>query len=132
MKGSCLCGAIEVIAPEHSEVSLCHCNMCRKWSSGAFHALHGGQDIQFIGAEPKRYRSSEWAERGFCGECGTHLFYHLLVNDEYVLSAGLFALPDAKLTLEIFTDEKPEYYTLHQDSQKMTGREVFEQFAPKE
>lgn len=34
MKGTCLCGAIEVTAPQHNEVSFCHCDMCRKWSSG--------------------------------------------------------------------------------------------------
>ncbi|MGR5132111.1 GFA family protein [Vibrio alfacsensis] len=132
MKGTCLCGAIEVTAPEHNEVSLCHCDMCRKWSSGALHAVHCGSGVEFSGPEPKRYRSSEWAERGFCGECGTNLFYHLLGSDEYVLSAGLFKQPDFKLTLEIFTDEKPQYYQLQPESKKMTGKEVFEQFVPKE
>lgn len=42
MKGTCLCGAIEVIADAKNEVSLCHCSMCRKWSSGALHAVHCG------------------------------------------------------------------------------------------
>ncbi|MCS0023049.1 GFA family protein [Vibrio antiquarius] len=132
MKGTCLCGAIEVIADAKNEVSLCHCSMCRKWSSGALHAVHCGPNVTFKGAEPKRYLSSDWAVRGFCGECGTNLFYHLLPTGEYILSAGLFDNPDFKLSLEIFTDEKPAYYHLNPTSQKMTSQQVFEQFSPKE
>lgn len=133
MKGTCLCGAIEVIAEVKNEVSLCHCSMCRKWSSGALHAVHCGPNVTFKGgAEPKRYQSSDWAVRGFCGECGTNLFYHLLPTGEYILSAGLFDNPDFKLTLEIFTDEKPAYYDLNSASQKMTSQQVFDQFVPKE
>ncbi|WP_180784166.1 GFA family protein [Vibrio parahaemolyticus] len=104
MKGTCLCGAIEVIAEPKNEVSLCHCSMCRKWSSGALHAVH----------------------------CGPNLFYHLLPTNEYILSAGLFDNPDFKLTLEIFTDEKPGYYELNPHSKKMTAQEVYDQFVPKE
>ncbi|MGI3038847.1 GFA family protein [Vibrio diabolicus] len=132
MKGTCLCGAIEVIADAKNEVSLCHCSMCRKWSSGALHAVHCGPNVTFKGAEPKRYQSSDWAVRGFCGECGTNLFYHLLPTGEYILSAGLFDNPDFKLSLEIFTDEKPAYYDLNPTSQKMTSQQVFEQFSAKE
>ncbi|HHF3085569.1 TPA: GFA family protein [Vibrio diabolicus] len=132
MKGTCLCGAIEVTADAKNEVSLCHCSMCRKWSSGALHAVHCGPNVTFKGAEPKRYLSSDWAVRGFCGECGINLFYHLLPTGEYILSAGLFDNPDFKLSLEIFTDEKPAYYDLNPTSQKMTSQQVFEQFSPKE
>ncbi|NMT92851.1 GFA family protein [Vibrio alginolyticus] len=106
--------------------------MCRKWSSGALHAVHCGPEVTFKGAEPKRYQSSDWAVRGFCGECGTNLFYHLLPTNEYILSAGLFDNPDFKLTLEIFTDEKPGYYELNPHSKKMTAQEVYDQFVPKE
>ncbi|MET2897297.1 GFA family protein [Vibrio rotiferianus] len=132
MKGTCLCGAIEVTAPQHNEVSLCHCDMCRKWSSGPLHAVHCGPGVRFSGAEPKRYQSSQWAVRGFCGECGTNIYYHLLATDEYILSAGLFNEPDFKLSLEIFTDEKPAYYDLQPHSKKMTAQEVFDQYAPEE
>ncbi len=132
MKGTCLCGTIEVTADAKNEVSLCHCSMCRKWSSGALHAVHCGPNVTFKGAEPKRYQSSDWAVRGFCGECGTNLFYHLLPTGEYILSAGLFDNPDFKLSLEIFTDEKPAYYDLNPTSQKMTSQQVFEQLSSKE
>lgn len=132
MKGKCLCGAIEVDAPEHPEVSLCHCSMCRCWSGGPMFAVHCGPGVSFSGQEPSRYRSSDWAERGFCSNCGTHLFYYLLPGDEYILPAGLFQDREFTLASEIFIDEKPGFYELKNETRKMTGQEVFELFAPKD
>jgi hypothetical protein len=63
--------------------------------------------------------------------CGTHLFYHLLPSNEYILPAGLFQDRQFTLTNEIFIDEKPDYYELRNETEKMTGQQVFEQFAPK-
>lgn len=130
MKGKCLCGSIEVHAPDHQEAALCHCSMCRRWSGGPMFAVHCGPDVQFNGAAPATFRSSDWAERGFCPSCGTHLFYHLLPSNEYILPAGLFQDQEFHLASEIFIDEKPAYYELKNDTRKMTGQEVFEQYAP--
>ncbi len=133
MNGKCLCGSVTVETNPVNEVGLCHCSMCRKWSSGPLHAVHVKEGVLFNGAENiTRFKSSDWAERGFCSKCGTHLFYYLIPADEYVLSAGLFPDENFKLTSEIFVDEKPEYYELNPSSHKMTGQEVFEQYAPKE
>ncbi|EMR13978.1 hypothetical protein MPL1_02418 [Methylophaga lonarensis MPL] len=131
MKAKCLCGSIEVDAPDHNEVGLCHCSMCRRWAGGPMFAVHCGTDVRFNGQEPSRYQSSDWAERGFCPSCGTHLFYHLLPSNEYILPAGLFQDQEFNLSSEIFIDEKPTYYELKNDTHKMTGQQVFEQFASK-
>ncbi|WP_286220121.1 GFA family protein [Marinobacter apostichopi] len=131
MKGKCLCGAVEVVAAEHQDVGLCHCSMCRRWSGGPMFAVHCGSEVSFNGQEPSRYRSSDWAERGFCSLCGTHLFYRLLPTDEYVLPAGLFQDREFALSSEVFIDEKPGYYELKNDTRKMTGEQVFELYAPK-
>ena len=131
MKAKCLCGSIEVDAADHSEVGLCHCTMCRRWSGGPMFAVHCGAKVRFNGQKPSRYPSSDWAERGFCPTCGTHLFYHLLASDEYILPAGLFQDQRFRLSSEIFIDEKPAYYALKNETHKMTGQQVFEQYAPK-
>ena len=73
MKGTCLCGSIEVTAPNHKQVSVCHCSLCRRWSGGPMFAVHFGSPVKFSGATPVAYRSSEWAERGFCATCGTQI-----------------------------------------------------------
>ncbi|MBB1089601.1 GFA family protein [Lysobacter sp. SG-8] len=130
MNGTCLCGAIEVTVPDCDEIALCHCAMCRRWSGGPMFAVHGGANVAFSGAEPVRYRSSDWAERGFCGACGTHLFYCLLQNGEYALPAGLFQDRGFTLTTEIFIDEKPGFYAFANDTRKMTGEEAFAEFSP--
>ncbi len=129
MKGKCLCGSIEVEASEQSELGLCHCTMCRRWTSGPMFAVHCGSEVKFTGEEPARYRSSEWAERGFCSKCGTHLFYHVLGNNEYVLSAGLFQEQNFKLTNQIFIEEKPDFYSFSNKTNNLTGQQVFEQYS---
>jgi hypothetical protein len=130
MKGSCLCGAIEVSAPDHKDIGLCHCSMCRRWSGGPMFAVHCGPGVTFSGKQqPARYKSSEWAERGFCAVCGTHLFYHLLPTDEYMLPAGIFGdAVDFRLASQIFIDEKPDYYDLSNKTPMLTGEQVFAQF----
>jgi hypothetical protein len=76
-------------------------------------------------------RSSEWAERCFCKQCGTPLFYRLIAQNQYFVSAE--ALDDRAgytFTSQIFIDEKPGYYDFANKTQNMTGAEVFAAFAP--
>ena len=130
MQGTCLCGSITVHAGDgHREVALCHCSICRRWSGGPMFAVHCGPDVHISGDTPGVYRSSDWAERGFCSTCGTHLFYHLLQGDDYILPAGLFQDQVFTLAEEIFIDEKPAFYALQNDTRKLTGEQVFAQFA---
>ena len=129
MKGNCLCGAVEVIANDRSEIGLCHCSMCRRWSGGPLFAVHCDDQVQVIGSTLSTYRSSDWAERGFCGQCGTHLYYRLVPDGEYFVPAGLFLEQTFALASQIFIDEKPGYYDLANQTPMLTGREVFEQFA---
>lgn len=95
------------------------------------YALHCGSGVEFGGSRvPATYRSSDWAERGFCPECGTHLFYHLLPANEYILTAGLFQdVSGFELTSQIFIDEKPAFYTFVNETEDLTGEQVFAQFS---
>ena len=131
IKGHCLCGAVTVRAtPVRRHVEACHCTMCRRWSGLAFLGVQCGGEFEIDGGDHVvRYRSSEWAERGFCGRCGTGLFYHYLPNGNHAFLAGLF--PDhalLPLAEEIFIDEKPEYYAFAGDAPKLTGPEVMAKF----
>lgn len=131
IEGACLCASIKVRAvPKRRHVEACHCNMCRKWGGLAYLGVQCGSAVEFEGAEHIiRYRSSEWAERGFCGKCGSSLFFHYLPGDSYGLLAGLF--PDDSLqplAEEIFIDQKPDYYAFASDAEKLTGAEVMAKF----
>lgn len=131
IEGHCLCGAVTMRAtPVRRHVEACHCTMCRRWSGHAYLGVQCGTGVEFEGEENVvRYRSSEWAERGFCGRCGSCLFYHYLPEGTYGLLAGLFP-DDALLPLdeEIFIDEKPDYYVFAGDTEKMTDAEVMAKF----
>lgn len=131
IEGRCLCGAVQVRAtPLRRQVEACHCTMCRRWNGIAFVGVQCGSAVAIDGEEHVvRFRSSEWAERGFCGRCGSALFYRYLPLDHYGFTAGLFA-DDAFLPLaeEIFIDEKPAYYAFAGDSDKLTGAEVMDKY----
>ena len=131
IEGHCLCGAVRVRAvPQQRHVEACHCKMCRRWNGIAFVGVQCGSDVAFDGEEHViRYRSSDWAERGFCDRCGSSLFYRYLPLDNYSFAAGLFP-DDAFLPLseEIFIDEKPAYYAFDADSVKLTGAEVMAKY----
>jgi hypothetical protein len=131
IEGRCLCGAVTVRAtPTRRHVEACHCTMCRRWSGIAFVGVMCGTEVEFEGEERVvRYRSSEWAERGFCGTCGSHLFYHYLPLGTYGFTAGLF--PDEALlplSEEIFIDEKPAYYAFDARSERLTGAEALAKY----
>jgi hypothetical protein len=130
--GKCLCGGVEIRVKQLSrQLGACHCSMCRQWAGGPFFALDGQQAVTILGEENiSRYDSSEWAERAFCSQCGTHLFYHLKATDQHMLSAGLFDLDDElEFDHQIFIDEKPGYYCFADKTKNMTGAEVFAAFS---
>jgi len=78
----------------------------------------------------KTYRSSEWAERGFCGTCGSTLFYGTVEDGARHPSADLFEnAANADLKLEFFADQAPGY-ALAGTHRKMTAKETIALFAP--
>jgi hypothetical protein len=130
-KGECLCGRIKVsLSDIKPEIGVCHCKMCRQWSGNSYMSIEAEQRIDIDGEQHLGlYNSSEWAERGFCKECGTHIFYRLKENKAHYLPVGLFE--DSELpTLdhEIFIDLKPAYYNFKEDTKKLTSGEVAEFF----
>jgi len=80
--------------------------------------------------EVARYPSSEWAERGFCSRCGSHLFIRVLATGRLILPAGLFGLDhELRFDHQIFIDRKPGFYTFAEQTKCMTGEELFAQAA---
>lgn len=130
-KATCLCGKIEInVIKMSSDVGACHCDMCRKWTGGPLLAVDCHTDVTFSNEDDvTRYASSDWAERGFCRHCGTHLFYKLQQSGQYIMPAGLFD-KETQLTFDhqIFIEQKPGYYQFANDTKTMTGEEVFAQF----
>lgn len=130
--GHCLCGAVELQAKTmNKDVGVCHCSMCRTWSGGPFFGVDCKSDVLINGiASVGIFTSSDWAERGFCKQCGTHLFYKLKQTGQYIIPAALLGR-EAELQLDhqIFIDEKPNYYCFANETKNMTGAEVFAAFS---
>ena len=135
MAGKCICGATTITAtPEREAMDVCHCSVCRQWTAGPYLAFGCGENIEIAEGSPIGvYRSSSWAERVFCNKCGTSLVWRTLDGKHNHVSAQIF--PNAAefmLSSQIFIDEKPVGYEFANETQNMTGAEVFAMFAPKE
>lgn len=130
--GRCVCGAVTFEAVESTaEVSACHCGTCRRWGGGPFVDIDGGTQVHFSGEDHVRiFASSEWAERAFCGTCGTHLYYRLKGTGSHYMPAGLFDdQSDFTLSREVFVDEQPHYYGFANPTERFTGPELMALFA---
>ena len=131
LHGACLCGSVRLSAsPESLHAGACHCGICRKWGGGPMLAVECGDNVRIEGAaDVSVYASSEWAERGFCRYCGTHLFYRPRQGGFHAIPLGLFdSEPAWQLEEEIFIEAKPAYYDFANSTRKLTGAEVFAQF----
>ncbi len=135
VSGHCLCGGVTIRATHQNGVNTCHCSMCRRWCGGPMFAVHADGTPEIDGEELiTRYRSSDFAERGFCSQCGTNLFYHLLPGPfspegEYMLAAGCLDLPDdMTFEQEIYVDAQPPWYRFDDPSsrQRLTEREFLQ------
>jgi len=114
MKGSCLCKNVSYEIRRFSpHLSNCHCSMCRKFHGAAF-ATYGTvreKDITFNiqNDSLKIYRSSKIAERGFCSNCGSSIYYKFL-NGRGTYDIALGTLddePDLAVEAHIFYASKP-------------------------
>lgn len=127
----CLCGGVEVRLPEMPEsVGVCHCAMCRRWTSGPWMAVQApGSAI--TGDTLVVYSSSAFAERGFCSRCGSHIFHRPKDGPELAVSAGL--LPHGRLTItrEIFHDAKPLWYRFDATSRKQSALGMALEWGPR-
>ena len=112
-KGGCLCGAVryEVNGPLRNIVN-CHCSMCQK--------LHGNfgphtkalkVNINITNSDGLAwYKTSEIAQRGFCRECGSGLFWEPFDLDATGIIAGSLDAPTGLKTMgHIFVGEKSDF-----------------------
>ena len=97
--GHCLCGAVsfEVHGPLR-DILLCHCEECRRWlgNVGSFSATRK-DDLTFLEDRGLRWidspKSDRNAERGFCGECGSSLFWRPTESARISIAAGTLDPP---------------------------------------
>jgi hypothetical protein len=98
LAGGCLCGAIRYeCATRPCDVHYCHCRLCQK-AFGSVFAVFGSLPrtaLVFTCGAPHLHRSTPYAERGFCRDCGTPLTFRYLRSDWIAIAIGSLDHPEA-------------------------------------
>ncbi|SDE33017.1 GFA family protein [Ruegeria marina] len=137
LHGQCMCGAVTVSATATRDaLSACHCDMCRRWTSSMLITFQAEPGYAALGPI-QVYQSSDWAERAFCGQCGSALWYRITapgqMHGQTHMAAGLFENAGGNaLKLELYIDKKPEGYAFADERRQMTQAEVEAMYAPSE
>ncbi len=118
--GGCLCGAIryQATTPPIRGV-ICHCSMCRKHSGAPALAFVHFPIAAFtwLKAEPKWYRSSRYAQRGFCAVCGsTVAMREAVLADRVQVCVGSLDDPQlARIDDHVWTSEQVSWFKIEDD-----------------
>lgn len=120
--GGCLCGAVryEVRGPLR-DVLLCHCVECRRWH-GHVCASTAADKNDLVITESRGLRwidspnSDARARRGFCGECGSSLFWDPPERQTTSIAAGtLDSGAGLKVISHWYVSQAGEYYEVPDD-----------------
>ncbi len=128
--GGCLCEAVRYRATfDKPNFGVCHCRMCRKWTGGPLVNVRASS-VAFEGT-PAVYASSDWADRGFCGTCGSCLFYRLRSSDGplHLTFGSLDDVTGLQFTRQVFFDHKPDAYAFENETRTMTAAQVLALFS---
>jgi hypothetical protein len=121
--GRCLCGSVsfQIHGPVR-DITACHCAQCRR-TSGHFAAMASApsKSLVMLSSESLRwYKSSTFAERGFCVTCGSNIFWRKLDADQISITAGTLDSPTGlKIAKHIFVADKGDYYTIDPGSPQL-------------
>ena len=112
--GACLCGSVRyrVRGPLRPVIN-CHCNQCQRWSGHMVAATAAERDRLEIGegGELRWFESSPGIRRGFCGRCGSSLFWDDSGAASVSIMAGTLDPPTGLSTrCEIYVGDKGDYY----------------------
>jgi hypothetical protein len=98
------------------DVSVCHCVECRRWHGGPgaytaapFEALRLSDEsaLRWIDSP----ESNAHARRGFCGECGSSLFWDPPGQRHICIAAGALDPPTGLKTVKhIYVEDASDYY----------------------
>lgn len=122
LTGGCLCGKVRYeVDPPTLFFAHCHCDYCRR--------AHGAAFVTWVGAAESRFRltagedrlrwhaSSALSRRGFCGDCGTTLFFvsTLCPGEIHVTRASFDGPVDRAPQLHCFWDQHVDWAPVGDD-----------------
>lgn len=120
--GRCLCGAVSYeVTGQLEDVLICHCLECRRWHGHASLTAATRKDglvVSETGAlrwipSP---RSETGARRGFCGECGSSLFWEAPGLQTISIAAGTLDGPTGlQAASHWYVSQAGDYYDIPED-----------------
>ena len=123
-QGSCLCGDVTYrVTGELRQVVACHCGQCRKTSGHHVAATSAPRETVEIEGDVTWYHSSETARRGFCGRCGSNLFWDGPGANLSIFAGTLDGATGLTLKGHIYCDDKGDYYEIADVAPKAGGRD---------
>jgi hypothetical protein len=102
-------------------VLVCHCSECRKWHGHVAACTAARREhLVLLEARGLRWiqspRSDADARRGFCGECGSSLFWDAPRRDTISIAAGTLDEPTGlRVAGHWFVTQAGDYYELPAD-----------------
>ncbi|MDE0208421.1 MAG: GFA family protein [Boseongicola sp.] len=122
--GSCLCGQVAyLVRGPLRPVVACHCGQCRKTSGHHVAATSAPRGAVEISGEPRWYESSPTARRGFCGTCGSNLFWDGPGENLSIYAGTLDGPTGLGLVGHIYCADKGDYYEIADGMPKAEGRD---------
>lgn len=119
--GSCGCGAMTIRAKVPKTYGVCHCRMCRRWTGGVWMGVATSEPPKIEGPL-KIWKSSIYAERAICEQCGSSIWHRPKGMKNPILGQGLFDDQEGwVMNRQIFSDEQPEHYAFGERGSSMTG-----------
>ena len=113
--GGCYCKKVRyTVSGELPDMTVCHCSQCRKQSGHQYATtlthrsrvtIHGEELISW-------FHATQAANRGFCSQCGSHLFWLNEDGDQAIKAASLDEPTGLKLASHIFTTDNGDYYDI--------------------
>ena len=114
--GSCLCGGVAFeVSGELTDVDFCHCSQCRKTSGHFVAATSCRPDALRLLADSslRWFASSPSADRGFCGSCGSSLFWRPKHGRHVSIMAGTLDVPTGLSAVEhIYVADASDYHRI--------------------
>jgi len=126
--GSCLCGAIEFSASLPSKwCAHCHCSICRR--------AHGAGYVTWVGFEQDQvnfshgkdhlnwYESSPGAQRGFCRQCGSTMFFRSKKwpGELHITLACINGVIDRRPQANVFFDKHVNWMPIDESLNQVEG-----------
>lgn len=126
LAASCLCGSCRFTLPGPAgEVTACHCGQCRSLSghySASFDADEAALDWQSRDGLSE-YRTEGGAVRGFCGHCGSKLWFRDAEGAFSVEAGCIDGATGGRLARHIFVAEKGDHYVIDDGLPQFAGRD---------